>query len=115
MGANNGGPNGTHAGVILEACARLVIGKPKNEEKPFEIAARQRDGANPFRLHVTKHHEALRLMFWKCPGHVLELANVGVKDELEIRAETQSEPASLSTRDDGALARPTGIEPVFPP
>ena len=25
-------------------------------------------------------------MFWKCPGHVLELANVGVKDELEIQS-----------------------------
>jgi hypothetical protein len=79
--ACNGGPDGTHTEVIIDACARLIIGKPKNRVRSFGTKMRQRDGASAFRLHVTKRHEALRLMFWKTPGNVIEIANIGVKSE----------------------------------
>jgi hypothetical protein len=83
--SNNGGPNGTHASVVVDACARLVSGQPKNRITPFGGQKRARDGALAFRTHVTKRHEALRLMFWKCSGNVIELANIGPKNELTIQ------------------------------
>jgi hypothetical protein len=81
---SNGGPNGSHAGTILDGCARLILDKPKNDVRPFGVVERARDGARAFRTHLTKSHEALRLMVWKCPTGVIELANVGPKHELAI-------------------------------
>lgn len=77
----NSGPNGTHAGTVLDTCARLIAGAPKNEVAEFHVPPRFRDGAIAYRTHITKRHEALRLMFWKTSNGVIEFANVGVKAE----------------------------------
>jgi hypothetical protein len=78
---NNAGSNGTHAGTVLDTCARLIIGAPKSKISEFRGSPRARDGAIAYRTHITKRHEALRLMFWKTPNDVIELANIGVKAE----------------------------------
>lgn len=62
-------------------CARLIMGQPKNRAVAFRVPRRKRDGAIPFRTHITKRHEALRLMFWQATNGVVELANIGGKSE----------------------------------
>jgi len=76
--------------VLIETCARIVIGYPKNELAPFRIDAnssKQRsreDGSRAFRTHLTKKGPGFRLMFWETPTGLIEFANVGDKDELVI-------------------------------
>lgn len=81
-----------HAMIIIESCARIILGIPKNSLNEFRVdskstsAQRKRndDGALAFRTHLTKKGAGLRLMFWKLPSGVIEFANIGDKDELEI-------------------------------
>jgi hypothetical protein len=79
--------------VVLESCARLVMGNPKNKVAIFKrktgagrlvAARREGDNAEGLRTHLTKRHEALRLMFWRHTDGSLEFANIGPKAELEI-------------------------------
>jgi hypothetical protein len=85
------GARSDYAMVLIESCARIVIGQPKNHLEPFRINAnpgsRQRtraDGALAFRTHLTKRGPGFRLMLWETSGGEIEFANVGDKDELEI-------------------------------
>jgi len=82
------GHEGHHAFTLIESCARIVLGIPKHEVKPFyDRAGRQKDredGALAYRTHLTKKREGLRLMLWKLPDGTIEFANVGDKDELTI-------------------------------
>ncbi len=87
------GPSGKFGASVREACARVVLGKLKEPAKrQFRPAASRsagtqdemRDGAPGMRVHLTKGHEALRLLFWQESKHV-EFANIGVKGELEIK------------------------------
>jgi hypothetical protein len=95
------GPNGTFAGAVREACARIILALPKNRGAPFLAPSGSRrgkwrqverlDGALGFRSHITKGHEALRLMYWEIKSsashntpQVVEFANVGAKAELLI-------------------------------
>jgi len=87
---------GHRAGVVFDACARVISGQPKYEISPFGANNRE-DGAKPCRMHITKKHEALRLMMWELPGGGYELANVGVKQEEEIR---RGDPARAYCLDD---------------
>ena len=80
-----------YAMLLIESCARIVLGVPKNPINPFRVSssasAAQRDrsdGALAFRTHLTKAGPGFRLMFWRLPNGTLEFANVGDKDELEI-------------------------------
>jgi hypothetical protein len=74
--------DGKYGDVVRSKCAQVVWGTSGIDIKDFgEI--RLSDNADSFRVHITKHHEALRLMFWKKSG-LIELANVGVKSELMI-------------------------------
>lgn len=80
-----------YAMVLIESCARIVVGLPKNELAPFRVdanansAQRQReDGAHAFRTHLTKKGPGFRLMYWVTPTGTIEFANVGDKDELVI-------------------------------
>lgn len=79
-----------YAMLLVESCARIVLGQPKNEIKAFWIdkkTKRQRkrdDGAFAYRTHLTKKGAGYRLMFWKRQDNTIEFANVGDKDELEI-------------------------------
>jgi hypothetical protein len=83
-----------NSAVVLDTCARIVARMPKNELVKFfrptgaknkvEDVVRAHDSAEAWRTHVTKHQEALRLMFWRCRTGLVEFANVGAKDDLEI-------------------------------
>jgi hypothetical protein len=81
--------DGTHARVVLDKSAMAVVRTANLEVKPFvdgegNQIIRVTDSAKAFRIHVTKDHEALRLMFWERPDGSIELANVGAKAELRI-------------------------------
>lgn len=86
--ANGAGPGGQFGSVLLETCARLLLGDPKNEVASFGGGDRVRDGAQPKRTHVTKGKVGLRLMLWRRRDGLLELANVGPKNELSILSGT---------------------------
>lgn len=86
------GKRSDYAMIIIESCARIVLGIPKNQLNEFRVDSkstsaqrkRDNDGALAFRTHLTKKGAGLRLMFWKLPSGVIEFANIGDKDELEI-------------------------------
>lgn len=46
--------------------------------------SRTSDKAEAFRVHVSKDHEAFRLMYWARPDGSTEFANIGIKQELLI-------------------------------
>jgi hypothetical protein len=73
----------SHSSSTFDTCSRLLAGCPKNEVREFSVQARI-DGSSAYRTHVSKRHEALRLMFWRLPDGRIELANVGPKHEEEI-------------------------------
>jgi hypothetical protein len=51
-----------------------------------EQRKRDRDGALAFRTHLTKGHEALRLVFWRDRSGVDEFSNVAVHNDLTLCA-----------------------------
>ncbi len=79
-----------HASVLIESCARIILGIPKNPLNEFRESsnsAEQRtrdDGACAFRTHLTKKGAGFRLMLWRLMDGTIEFANVGDKDELAI-------------------------------
>lgn len=79
-----------YAMVLIESCARIVLGKPKNTISEFWSDATAKtqlvrdDGALAYRTHLTKKGAGYRLMFWRTVDNIIEFANVGDKDELEI-------------------------------
>lgn len=80
------GPGENRASVVLEACCRVILRIPKYQLAPMgkrSQLTREQDRATAWRTHVTKGHEAIRLMIWQY-GDTLELANVGPKHELKI-------------------------------
>ena len=86
---NSAGPTGPLAHIVREACARLVLAHSKYSVRPLRGSSRKQkvrssDGAEAFRTHVTKHHEGIRLMFWSMKSKMIELANIGPKNELRI-------------------------------
>ncbi len=89
------GPNSQHGRLVLDTCARVILAIPKYELKPFfgkassrhgstEQSRRRTDSALAERTHIAKGHEALRLMVWRRASGMVELANVGPKNELAI-------------------------------
>lgn len=85
------GARSDYAMVIIESCARIVLGIPKNpiiefrvDAKPTSAQRTRDDGSLAFRTHLTKKGEGLRLMVWRLPNGVFEFANVGNKDDLRI-------------------------------
>ena len=85
LAAWQAGGNSKFSSTTFETCARLVAKKPKEACNMFG-QSRASDLAVSYRTHVTKDHEALRLMYWKLPDGSIELACVGSKHELEIPA-----------------------------
>jgi hypothetical protein len=77
---------------LIDSCARIVLGIPKNEIKEFRdddrpqapARIRDQDGAKALRTHLTKGNEGWRLLFWELPDRSIEFANVGPKKELII-------------------------------
>lgn len=84
------GNRSDYARLLIESCARIVLGIPKQSLEPFRESAnspRQRireDGALAYRTHLTKKGAGFRLMLWRLPDGTIEFANVGDKDELVI-------------------------------
>nr|WP_290221379.1 hypothetical protein [Trichocoleus desertorum] len=77
--------------ILIDSCARIVIGMPKKNLKPFRISknsteqrVRSSDQALAWRNHLTKGGPGFRLMYWETSGGEIEFANVGDKDELII-------------------------------
>jgi hypothetical protein len=86
------GPRRKFSGVIFKSCCHAILRNPKNPikvmGKPKQLK-RESDSALAWRTHITKHHEALRLMIWES-GDTYEIANVGNKQELEISRSSPS-------------------------
>lgn len=84
---NQGTGNGAYASVVLETCARVVMGAPKSHVRSFQKdgapLSRRGDSADAKRTHVTEKGDAIRLLYWSTPDGV-EFANIGVKHELVI-------------------------------
>lgn len=87
--------DGRYSSCVFETCVRIVIGQPKyavnemlantgSKGKAQVHKCRTSDGAGAFRTHVSKDHEAIRLMYWKRNDGHIEFANVGAKHDLEI-------------------------------
>jgi len=66
-------------GLLLETCARILIGAPKYDLK--EWYGPVRDGFSSFRTHLSKAGPGYRLMFWRRGDGVIVFANVGPKFE----------------------------------
>ena len=79
--------SGRFSGALYERALSVVCGNKGKEmwrKGPNgRNQIRREDHAFAWRSHVTSRHEALRLMYWKS-GEKVELANVGVKNELII-------------------------------
>jgi hypothetical protein len=89
--ANAFGGRSDLARILIDSCARIVIGVPKQEVKPFRVRETsdeqmlRPDGARAWRTHLTKAGPGYRLMLWTLPDGSVEFANVGPKKELEIQ------------------------------
>lgn len=70
-----------YADVVLDTCARVILGIPKNPISYF--GGSRRNGDDGFRTQVRKGNPALRLMFWQGASGI-EFANIGMKKDLEI-------------------------------
>lgn len=90
---NNGALGvGPFAEATLSKCAQTVLQASSLRPKPLRTAknanapirVRQRDKAKAWRQHVTKRHEALRLMYWELPNGHIEFASLEVKAESSI-------------------------------
>lgn len=81
---NQGTGNGAYSSVVLETCARIVMGVPKSHVRNFQKdgapMVRPWDLASAKRTHVTEKGDAMRLLYWSTAEGV-EFANIGVKHE----------------------------------
>jgi len=85
--------HGRFSSVVLETCARVILGNPKYSIDPFtkgprsqndEQWVRASDGASGFRTHVTKSGEGLRLFLWKNQNGVLELSKIALHNDQNV-------------------------------
>lgn len=84
--------DGRFCSVVLSKCGQLVAGLENLEVDDFRESeapdspprTRVVDGAVTKRVHITDHHEALRLMFWLRTGDIIEFASVRRKFDLII-------------------------------
>lgn len=80
---------GRYGAVTFDSIVDLVAGTPKNEPKAFWS---NESGGDPrkhgefsaYRVHITKCHVGMRLLYWQNGIGQLVLANVGPKGELVI-------------------------------
>jgi hypothetical protein len=83
--------DGKFASATLDRCSRVILGL-ESRLKKFTVSSdadsaqrvRQTDGALAFRVHISKEHEAMRLLVWKKNTGDYEFANVGPKNEMII-------------------------------
>src|ERR1039457_3294181 len=90
VGVGGGGGFGARLSVV-DSCARILLGEPKNSVEPFRVSQdsteqkTRNDGACALRTHLTKDGPGYRLMLWELKDKSIEFANVGPKNELVIR------------------------------
>jgi hypothetical protein len=80
--------DGNHASVCRTVCAQIVAGTCNRKIKPFGRPYQEMrgfDGSRGWRVHLTKGHSALRLLFWQNDDGI-EFGTVGVKHELFLAA-----------------------------
>jgi len=80
----------SQAELLIDACARILLDKPKQEVKPFRESNGSKeqlirvDGATGWRTHLSKSGVAYRLMYWRLKSGIVEFANVANKWEEKI-------------------------------
>lgn len=90
--ASGAAGDGAFAEATLAKCVQSVLLKSSLKPKPFRtstaanasVRKRNRDNAKAWRQHVTKSHQALRLMYWELPCGQIEFATVEMKAEESI-------------------------------
>jgi hypothetical protein len=90
--SNGAAGSGAYALSVLQKCAQTVLIQSSLQPKPFytssdanaTVRERKRDKAKAWRLHVTKSHQALRLMYWALPCGQIEFATLEEKSEESI-------------------------------
>lgn len=90
-------PQQYYSNSTFEACCRVVLRQTNQTLRPMgkpKQKIRMDDNATAWRTHITKKHEALRLMIWSS-NNIIELANVGSKGELYISNATSDEAFSI--------------------
>lgn len=80
------GRNSANLFAILTALIAENCGNDRHEYGVAEPLVRSVDGAVAWRLHVTKSHGALRLMYWLKDG-CIEFANLDLKADIRILGE----------------------------
>lgn len=84
--------DGAYANAVLQKCAQTVLNISSLQPNHFHnstsanstVRVRERDNAIAWRLHVTKRHQALRLMYWELPCGSLEFSTLDEKAEEDI-------------------------------
>lgn len=80
----------SQAELVIDACARLLLDRPREPLKEFRITAGSKkqmvrdDGATGWRTHLSKRGVGFRLMLWRHENGTIEFANVANKAECEI-------------------------------
>lgn len=82
--------DGAFSGVVRQRCAQIILGSGGAEVREFGTK-RAADGAESYRVHIGKRHEALRLMIWKRSDGTIEFANIGPKKQKHINEGNCSE------------------------
>jgi hypothetical protein len=80
---SHGALRGTLGNIVRKKCSQVVLSKRQASPRPFK-EIRGGDGASSFRVHLSKDHEAFRLMYWIRSDGSMEFANVGTKHALVI-------------------------------
>lgn len=91
--------DGAYAESVLMKCAQTVLFRSNLRPAPFwtstarvSVRERKRDRAKAWRQHVTKSHQALRLMYWEAPNGLVEFATLESKVEESIADGDALEP-----------------------
>ncbi len=80
----------SQAELVIDACARILLKKPRQPLKEFwsnvekKIQIIRDDGATGWRTHLSKRGVGFRLMLWIHKNGTVEFANVANKAECEI-------------------------------
>lgn len=80
----------SQAELVIDACARVLLGQPREPLKEFRKSADSKkqmvrdDGATGWRTHLSKRGVGFRLMLWRHGNGTIEFANVANKAECEI-------------------------------
>lgn len=86
-------PNERYGSSTFDTLARIVAQSPTEAAQRLyklthtgsRIDVIRSDGAVGWRIHVTKHGEGIRLMFWRLTDSSIEFANVGPKSDVNIQ------------------------------